>query len=234
MLRQRLSGFLMRTLIKLFGRSPFAPLQSHMEKVSRCIVKLEELFDAHAAGDFGKLETIAVAISELEHEADMTKHDIRNHLSKDLFLLIDRVDLLEILALQDSIADQTEDVAVLLTLRQLEMPPDWRPDFQAFLKKNLACFYGVRRIVQEFNELLETSFGGVEAEKVKKMVREVAFMEHEADQLQVPLLRKLFNSEDSLPYTAFQLWLKIFSAVAAISNLSENLADRIRMTLEVS
>ena len=51
--------------------------------------------------------------------------------------------------------------------------------------------------------------------------------------IQRQLLKKLFQAENEMTYTTFHLWQKICEAVAAISNLSENLALRIRLTLEL-
>lgn len=223
----------MLTILNLFGRSPFAPLRSHMEKVTQCVYKITELFEALQNEDFAKLEKIAAQISELEHEADLTKNDIRNHLPKSLYLAIDRSNLLEILALQDSIADKAEDIAVLITLKPVKMIDSLKPDFKAFLEKNIESFNGTRDIIKELHELLESSFGGIEAEKVRSMVDNVAFKEHEADILQRKLLKNLFKAENEMSYGTFHLWQKIFEAIAAISNLSEKLAYRVRMNLDL-
>lgn len=223
----------MLTLFKLFGKSPFAPLKIHMEKVAQCVGLLEELFHTQFAGNNEKVVEIAHQISHLEHEADQTKNYIRNHLTKGLFLLVDRADLLDILSIQDSIADKAEDIGVLLTLRPLMLSHEFQNDFFPFLKKNLLCFKEAFKIMQELDQLLETSFGGSEAEKVKQMTETVSFLEHEADLLQEPLLKKLFNQEEAVPYPVFHLWLKVFESVGQIANLSEKLANRIRMLLEV-
>lgn len=222
----------MLTLMKLFGRSPFAPLQIHMDKVARCVEKLPNIFRALQEGDQQKVEQLAKEISDLEHEADLTKNDIRNHL-KGLFLLVDRADLLEILSIQDSIADKAEDIGVLLTIRVLKIESIFQEDFQKFLSTNIEAFHISRMIIQELTELLETSFGGLEAEKVKDMVDQVAFKEHEADLLQMTLLKKLFNADTEVPYPVFHLWVKIFEEVGWLSNLAEILANKIRMLLEV-
>ncbi len=66
-------------ILNLFGRSPFAPLQDHMSKVALCIEQLEVLFDALEKKDMPSLEKLTQHISELEHAADLTKNDIRNH-----------------------------------------------------------------------------------------------------------------------------------------------------------
>lgn len=224
---------MLTTILNLFGRSPFMPLQLHMEKVNNCIHMLPELFDALERQDYDEVQRISDKISKMEHEADLAKNDIRNHLPKGLFLAIDRSHLLEILSLQDSIADAAEDVAVLVTLKPIVMLDRFREDFHEFLHKNIAAYDGAHLIIKEIHELLESSFGGAEAEKVRGMVDEVAFREHEVDLIQRKLLKRLFGAETEMTYTTFDLWQRIFESLAAISNLSENLAHRIRMTLEL-
>lgn len=223
----------MLTILSLFGRSPFAPLQSHVDSVAHCVHRLLDLFDAVEKKDYATVEKIAEEISRLEHDADLIKNDIRNHLPKSLFLPIDRSNLLEILSIQDSIADKAEDVAVLLTLKPLELLPIFKDVFKLFLQKNIETFDEAKLIIKELHELVESSFGGIEAEKVRAMVDEVSYREHEVDLVQRQLLKSLFQAEDQLTYVTFHQWQRIFESIASISNLSENLAYRIRMTLEL-
>ena len=223
----------MLSLFKIFGKSPFAPLQIHMEKVAYCVSKLEYIFQALFEGDQGKVLTLAEEISVSENEADQTKSYIRNHLTKGLFFLMERSDLLAILSLQDSIANKVETIAALLTMRPIVLPVNFHKGFFLLLHKNLATFKEAFQIMQELDELIETSFGGNEAEKVKTMTEKVALLEHESSILEKALLRQFFTEGESLPSPLFYLWLKIFESVGDLSNLSENLADRIRMLLEV-
>lgn len=221
------------TILRLFGRSPFAPLLSHMDSVSRCVHKLFDLFQALEDQDEALLEKIANEISELEQNADFIKNDIRNHLPKSLFLPIDREQVLEILAIQDRIADKAEDVAVLVTLKPLKILPIFQESFKLFLKKNIETFDESVLIIKELHELIESSFGGAEAEKVRAMVHEVAYREHQVDLIQRQLLKDLFQAEDQMSYTTFYQWQRICENLGAISNLAENLAYRIRMTLDI-
>lgn len=224
---------MLSTIINLFGRSPFAPLKSHMNKVSECVHHLKSLFEAIKRKDYDAVQMIADKISELEHEADLTKNDIRNHLPKSLFLPIDRGNLLEVLGLQDKIADHAEDIAILTTLKQVEMLDAFKDIFDEFLDKNIEAFDHARLIIKEMHELLESSFGGAEAQKVRAMVDEVSFREHEADIIQRRLLKSFFKAEDQMPYSTFHLWMKIFEMIASISNLSEKLSNRVRLMLEL-
>jgi predicted phosphate transport protein (TIGR00153 family) len=220
-------------ILNLFGRSPFAPLQGHMEKVADCVFEIIPLLAALKEKNYPLLNKIAERISELEHAADLTKNDIRNHLPGNLFLSIERNNFLDMLLTQDSIADAVEDAAVLLTLREMELYEALEKPFSRFVAKNIEAFEGARRIIQELHELLESSFGGTEAEKVKVMIEDVAFKEHEADVIQRDLLKSLYQIESKITYGVFAQWQKIFECIGTISDQSEKLANCVRMTLDV-
>jgi len=223
----------MRTIAGLFGKSPFTPLQRHMQSVRECIDKVPVLFEELEKNDFEGISRTAKEISNLEHVADLTKNDIRLNLPKGLFLPVDRGNLLEILSLQDSLADKAEDIGMLLTLKQVKLPEDLKILFKTFLAKNLEAFQKANEIINQLDELLEYSFGGREAIKVNELIDEVAFKEHEADKLQHELVKLLFNLNLSIPFQDFILLKQLIGEISSISNLSEKLAYRIRIMLEL-
>jgi uncharacterized protein len=223
----------MLTILSLFGRSPFSPMQTHMETVAKCVRSLPKLFEAIDKKNYELANKIREEISSLEHQADLQKNDIRNHLPKTIFLPIARQDLLAILSLQDSIADCAEDVSVLATLQNLAMSAEFKVLFNEFLSMNLQAFEGARLIIHEMRQLLESSFGGEEAEKVRTMIADVAYKEHQADLSQRKMLSHLFNHADDLHFSHFFLWQRLLESLAQISNLSENLAYKLRATLDL-
>ena len=222
----------MLTIARLFGKSPFAPLQTHMDRVASCVGKLPELFQALLIGDLVGIEAAADQISKLEHDADLTKNDIRNHLPKSLFMPVDRGSLLEILALQDQLADQAESIAHRAALRAFQLPEPMREGFTLLCKKNLEAFWLVREVMRELDELLESSFGGIEAEKVKGMTEQIAFLEYQNNLQQRELLKVLYH-DDSLSYPLFHLILRLIEQIGSIACLSEKLGNRVRMLLEL-
>ena len=225
----------MRTILSLFSRSPFTFLQTHMNKVNDCVKEVPKMFEALVDGDFATIDVLVKKTSKLEHLADIAKQDIRNHLPKRMFLPVDRGAVLEVLTMQDSIADKAENIGVLLTYRQLTMPSgDFLETFQKFLDKNIDSFDTARLIVEEIDVLLQSSFGGVEAEKVKRLVDEVALKEHEADVLQRTLLQLIFDIGDKMTPPIFSLWQHLFGEISGISNISEKLAYKVRTMLDIS
>ncbi|MBS0623344.1 MAG: TIGR00153 family protein [Verrucomicrobia bacterium] len=224
----------MQTLARLFGRSPFAPLQAHMEKVAECVGALVPLFEALERQDRQAIHAIADSISSLEHAADLLKNDMRNHLASGLFLPVPRASILELLSLQDNIADQAEDVGVLLTLKPLPLIPEMSQLLWQFIRKNIEAFEGAHEIIRETDRLLESSFGGLEAERVQKMIGTVALREHEADLLQRQLLQCIFGLPNPMDATTLFLWMRIIQELSTISDEAERLANRVRMLLEVA
>ena len=216
----------------LFSRSPFAPLQTHMEKVAACVEKLNDLFEAFFNQDSKAIAKLADEISDLEHSADLTKSDIRSKLPRGLFLAINRLDLLQILSLQDAIADNAEDIAILLTLKKIEPIKDMQDEIKSFIDKNMGAVIKVHKIIQELDQMLESSFVGGESKRVRQMANDVGFVEHEVDIMQRGILKKLYNMEDTLSYASFYLWMKLISEIAELSNIAENLAYKISGLIE--
>ena len=110
------------TFSKLFGQSPFTALQAHMNVVLRCAREVQPLIEALVAKDQARVTQLKESIFELEAEADRLKHELRAHLPKSLFMPVDRRDLLEVLRLQDTIANTAQDIAGLLIERKMSIP----------------------------------------------------------------------------------------------------------------
>ena len=223
----------MLSIARLFGRSPFSPLQTHMDRVSSCMSELPALFEAILAKDEEAIVQISRTISELEHQADLTKNDIRNHLPKSLFLPVDRGSLLEILALQDALSDQAEKIGQTASFQPLDLPFVMKEPFTLFCSQTMELFWLTRQVISELDELLESSFGGIEAEKVKGMVEQIAFREYENATLQVALLKQLYREGTSLSCPSFHLCHALIGDIGALSCISEKLGNRIRMLLEL-
>ena len=180
----------MSTIGKLFGKSPFSQLQQHMQQVGKCVEKMCEALDALQDGKHDQLDAIAVEVSQLEHQADQIKTDVRNRLLRRFFMPMDRSDVLEILSLQDGIADTAEDVCVVLTMKSLPFREEFREDFIKFRELNVKAFEIVAEMIDQLDELIEAGFGGAEGEKIRSLAHDTAFAEHQCDLVQIQLLKK--------------------------------------------
>ena len=218
-------------MAKLFGKSPFVPLQLHLDRISDCVEASVVLLTHICNGDISTIGEEARAISKLEHKADLVKNDIRNNLPRGLFMAMDRGQLLEILSLQDAIADQGEDIAVLMSIRPVKILDALNVPLKEYIDGNLDAFHKVKNVMRELDALIESGFGGVEASRVDVMVEEVAHAEHECDIMQRKLMKQVLDHETELSVGDFFIWQRLLIEIAGISNLSEKLANRVRMLL---
>ena len=108
------------SMAALFGKSPFKPLQQHMRVVIECVGEVPALFAALIEGNEAQLEVQKEKIFAKEGEADTIKNELRSHLPRSLLLAVDRRDLLELLAMQDTIAGIAQDIAGLLVQRHAD------------------------------------------------------------------------------------------------------------------
>jgi hypothetical protein len=218
-------------MARLFGRSPFVPLQLHLDKISDCVEAAVTLLEDIRGGDTSNIGEKARAISKLEHKADLVKNDIRNNLPRGLFMAIDRGQLLEILSLQDSIADKGEDIAVLMSIRPVKVLETLSEPLKNYIDGNLKAFHKLKEVMRELDSLIESGFGGAEANRVNDMIEDVAIAEHECDIMQRKLMKSVLDHEDELTVGDFFVWQRLLHEIAGISNYSEKLANRIRMLL---
>lgn len=220
-------------LPKLFAKAPYAHLQLHMEKVAAALATLAEIFQEFETSPMPQLEIIARKVSEFEHEADLIKNDIRTSLPKSYLFSVDRHNFLEILTIQDDLADIAEDIANLLTVKRVSILPEMKEDFQLYVRKNMDAAYDAKDLIFLFDQLVEASFGGRIAESVKERIDQSAYKEHEADLIKQKLMKQLFNSENRLTSADFYLWVRLIDYIGYISHHSEKLALRVGMLLQL-
>lgn len=221
----------MRTIEKLFGKSPFGPLVEHTRRVHATVERVRPFLEAYLAGEWERCEEIHDEVSRLEHRADKQKHQIRDQLPKSVFLPVDRSDVLGYLKQQDAIADAAEDLTVLLTLRYVETPDDLGRMILDFADQVIRTSELLLEAGLELADLFEASFGGPEVDRVLKMVAEVNDQEWEADKREREVTRALLARENGMDPLDVLLWMRALDTLGDVANHAENTGDLLRMML---
>ena len=215
----------------LFGRSPFTPLQAHMKVAVSCAELVPSLFEALINSDWQAVENVKDEIFKYEEEADQIKNELRLNLPRSLFMPVDRRDLLEVLQMQDSIADTAQDIAGLLLERRMDVPPEMADSLMAMTHRCIDVCKLAGQIVAEIDELVETGFRGREASQVEKMIEEVNHAEDETDELGIQLSRELFQLEGEMSPVSVMFWYQLIQWVGDLADYSEKVGDRIRLLI---
>lgn len=218
-------------LANIFGTSPVKPLEKHVDIAYRCTKQLNGFFKAAVAGNWDKAAEYRDTISALEHEADDLKKEIRMHLPKSLFMPVPRQDLLELLLVQDKMANRTKDVSGLVMGRKMQIPKPIAKDFLTFVRRNVDAAKQARKSVRELDELFATGFRGAEVAMVESLIDELDRIETETDDLQASLRGSLFEIEDSLdPITAIFLY-QVIELTGEIADMAERVGRRLELLL---
>ena len=221
----------MRSILSMFSKSPFKPLGSHMDKVRACVDQIDPLFQALGKGDYAEVAQISELIVKLEHEADIIKDDIRTHMRQTVFLPVDKKDFMHLLSAQDDIADAVEDLAVLLRIKNLDTPDKIKSPLADLVEHVIKTANEGCNLILELEALLESSFGGAEAEKVEKATKDLGTLEWEADRKQFQLAQQLFSLGNQIDASDLHLWNEVIKKLGAVADKTEQIGKTLRIFL---
>ena len=219
------------TFSKLFGQSPFTALQEHMLVVQECAHEVQPLIESLVAGDQAEVERRKTRIFELEADADRIKHGLRASLPKSLFMPVDRRDLLEVLLLQDTIANVAQDIAGLLIERKMTIPEFPRDPLIELTARCVDTVDHSAKVIGELDEMLAIGFRGREVDRVDEMLTELNKIEDETDELGIALARALFDHEDELKPVSVMMWYQIIEWVGDLADYAEKVGDHLRLLI---
>ncbi len=218
-----------RGVANIFGASPVQPLEQHIDIACRCAKKLRTLFPAVIDEDWEAATAVRDKIDELEEQADDLKKQIRLNLPRSLFMPVPREDLLELLLVQDDIANRTRDVARIVTGRRMQIPKALADDFLEFVNRNVDAAKKARKSVRELDELFTAGFRGAEVDLVSGLIEELDAIETETSERHMALTAALYEIEGTLnPVDAVFL----YEIIDLIWKIAES-ADRVGRRLEL-
>ena len=170
-------------------------------------------------------------IERLEHEADDLKKKIRLGLPKSLFMPVPREDLLELLLVQDKIANRTKDVSGIVVGRKMQIPAEIADQFLEFVDRNVDAAKQARKSVRELDELFTTGFRGAEVDLVEGMIEELDRIETDTDDKQAALRGSLFAIEDTLNPIDAMFMYQVIEITGEIADMAERVGRRLELLL---
>ncbi len=215
----------------IFGSSPVSPLQKHMSKVYACASELIPLFNAVINEDWAEVEKRQQLISSLEQEADVLKKELRLNLPKGLFMPVSRQDLLEVLLMQDRIANKAKDIAGTIVGRRMALPEIIHEDYIRFVTRCVAACKQARKAINEFDELVETGFSGQEIKIVTEMITKLDSIESETDNLQAEIKYEIFSIENDLRPIEVMFLYKVIEMTGDVADCAQNVGSRLQLML---
>ncbi len=218
-------------LANIFGQSPVKPLEKHVNIAYRCTRELNKFFAAVIEEDWDTANKSREKISALEHEADNLKKKIRLHLPKSLFMPVPRQDLLELLLVQDKMANRTKDVSGIVLGRKMKIPAAIADDFLEFVSRNVDAAKQARKSVRELDELFTSGFRGAEVSLVESLIEELDQIETDTDDQQAALRGALFKIEGELEPIDVMFLYRVIELIGEVADMAERVGRRLELLL---
>lgn len=217
----------------LIIKNPFSDLIEHMKKTSQCVDMVDKMFKALFLGQKEGVKNLAKEISIIEDQCDDIKKRMRANIAKSIFLPVEKRDLLQVLSNMDAIADSTEDLGVLLTMRWMELPENLKHQFLLFLKSSILVVEESTKVIFSLDRLLESGFSGPDADEIATRIDHIDHLEHECDKAQDQLGKKIFENEKEFSCAALIMWIKIIEEVGNMADCAEKMMNHIRLMIAV-
>jgi len=180
---------------------------------------------------WAKADKTYIKILAAEREADQLKGTIRQNLPKSLFLPVPRSDLLELVSIQDHVANRAKDVAGIITGRHMQFPEKMHKGMLEFVDTCAAASNQALLSIQRLDELLEVGFSGREVKLVEVMLKELNKLEGKTDKQAIALRLKLFKLESKLPPVDVMFYYEIIGLIGGVADAAESVGDRLQILI---
>lgn len=163
--------------------------------------------------DIDKVTEYTARMHELEHAADLKKHEITSALVKTFITPIDREDIVSVSQNIDDLTDKLEDVLIRIYCNRVTQ---MRPDITELVKVVHKCCDEVLSMLHEFSRFKKSK-------SLKEHIININTLEEEADKLYIRCMYNLHDSSnDALQILA---WRDIYTYLENCADTAEHIAD---------
>ncbi|MBE6537861.1 MAG: DUF47 family protein [Ruminococcaceae bacterium] len=163
--------------------------------------------------DAEKLEAQMDEMHEIEHNADMLKHEMMARLVKEFLPPIEREDIVEFSHTVDDVTDCVEDVLRRMYMFNITaLRPD-AIDFASVIERGCKALENMAKELPNFKK----------SETLKSSIVEINHLEEEGDRLYIAALRKLYTEEKDP--VAIASWTALYDTLEKCCDKCEHVAD---------
>ncbi len=167
-------------------------------------------FSAETVGDYMN------KIHAIEHEADMIKHSVLEHLSREFVPPIEREDIISLVSQFDDVVDCIDEVVRKLSIYHIKALRDGAEKFTELLVK----------MCSDMNELCKEFANFKKSTKLKTALIDINSLEAEADVLHAEGVSNLFGDEETNVKSVIA-WQRIYDELEECFDSCEHTAEVI-------
>lgn len=156
---------------------------------------------------------------EIEHSADIRKHEMLNKLSKEFITPIERGDIIEVASEIDNLTDSIEDVLVRIYMFNISVMREEALEFS-----NL-----IVRICNETSTLIKEFRNFKKSSEISKIIININDLEEEGDRIYIKSIKGFYTAMMDSIY--FITWKETFEYFEKCCDACEHIADGIESVI---
>lgn len=156
---------------------------------------------------------------EIEHNADIKKHEMINKLSKEFITPIERGDIIELANEIDNVTDAIEDVLVRIYMFNISVMREEAVEFSKLIVK--IC-NETSALIKEFRNFKKSS-------EISKLIINISDLEEEGDRIYTRSIRGFYSS--IMEPIKFITWKETFEYFEKCCDACEHVADGIESVI---
>ncbi len=191
-----------------------------MAELSEYSLKLSERLGA-ILSDFDpfKLPQMLGELHEIEHSADIAKHDMMKKLAAEFITPIEREDIMTLAGELDTVTDCAEDIIKRLYMMNVTV---LRHDVESFVSLLCVCCTRLCELMREFPDFRKSK-------KVHELVIEINRLESEGDRLYDEAVRELYVTSGNP--LEIMVWSEIYRRFEHCYDACEHVSEAVESVI---
>ncbi len=165
--------------------------------------------------DIKKMEEKIREMHNIEHSADIAKHDVLNRLVKEFLPPIEREDITSLSQKIDDVTDAIEDVLICIDMFNVQ---NIRPEILKFTEMIVDCCKSMKVALDEFQKFKRSK-------RLHSEIVEINRLEEEGDTLYINGVRNLYRT--TTDPIELMVWTEIFRRLEKCCDACEDVANDI-------
>jgi hypothetical protein len=165
--------------------------------------------------DYGNVESHVLAIKEVEHQGDITTHEIFNRLNKSFLTPFDPEDIHQLASSMDDVLDEIEGVAARFQMFHVSRPT---PEAVQLARVLEACAIAIQKAIAELPRIRKDG-----RDAVMPHLIEVNKRENEADELTRRVVSDLFSGK--MEILEVVKWKEIYTRLEHATDRAEDVTN---------
>ena len=196
-------------------------IEKHADKVEECVTTSFSTLQAYLNGDIANAKKLARQVDNLESQADLIRHQVRDRLYGGAYMPLLREDVYKLVESVDTVANAAEKSCDAFLNQRPVIPELLKQDFLTIITVSTS-------VIEPLKEALLCYLKGLcPMEVARQHSKDVGLIESKVDSLDWDLTKKIFSSD--LAYS-HKLHLKIcVEHVAGLTDKAESAADYLEI-----